>query len=273
MRALAILIALVSIGGSARAATDAEPLTAAQIRTMPPDLLARRLLGAVAEIAYPLPPDAAAARSTDDGVQWVRYYTRPRVADRRGLCETDSLNVALAPVGAPGPDTPLRTWRVDTWSAFIIQDVMGARLGGPLPAARRAEQDASCAALDPRGAVLVLAESAAQIETAVRLVGDLIDSAAVARLTVPIACRDDQGTRLARFACVQMIARQETRKLRHVRLVDACGGGGEDIKCWRILLWNTEGPDCLEIDFVFRWARQTLLRIDVRPQPGRVEYD
>jgi hypothetical protein len=47
----------------------------------------------------------------------------------------------------------------------------------------------------------------------------------------------------------------------------------DENRCWRVRLRDVNRRDRVEIDFVYRWFRQELLRIEVRPQPGPVVID
>jgi hypothetical protein len=273
MPATALLTLLLAAQAPA-AAQDPEPLTAARIRAMPADALARRLLGDASAIVYPMLPESRIRdRADDDGSQWVRYYTRPRVAPRAGICQTDFLHVELVPAGAPSPDTPLRVRQITTSGVFIVQDVARSRQGGAPRDAERAALDAACAAIDPRQAEIVLADNAEQLERAIALTVDLRAAAGTGRIGVPLACRDGDERRIAQAACLRSMAELRTQTIHDVELVDGCWGMDRpgafalDNRCLRAWLWGPQRRDRIEIEFAFRWGRQELVRIAVQPKP------
>jgi hypothetical protein len=270
MRATALLTLLLAAPASA-AAQDQEPLTAARIRAMPAETLARRLLGDASTIVYPMPSESPAGREADDRSQWLRYYTRPRVSPRAGICETESLSVALVPAGAPGPDTPLRVRQVATSGVFIVQNVTRSRQGGAPGDAERAALDSACAAIDPRQAEIVRAENADQLGHAVTLTANLLDSVA-GRAGVPLVCRDAEERRVAQAACLRGLTELRTETIHDVELIDECDDD-EDLSCVQARLWDARHSGRVEIRFALRWGTQTLVRIDVRPGPDFFNLD
>ncbi|MEA3014557.1 MAG: hypothetical protein QOD42_3102 [Sphingomonadales bacterium] len=268
MRATALLTLLLAAPAPA-AAQDQEPLTAARIRAMPAETLARRLLGDSGAIVYPMQPVSPTRgdRADGDGPQSVSYYTRPRVALRAGICETDFLYVILAPTGAPGPDTPLLVRQVRTSGVFIVQDVARVRQGGEPSDAERAALDAACAAIDPREAEIALADNAEQLGHAITLTADLLTAARAGRTGVPLGCRDGDERRIAQIACLRGMTELRTETIHNVELIDECDDDAE-LSCVQAWLWDARHSGRVEIRFALRWGTQTLVRIDVRPRPG-----
>lgn len=266
MPATALLTLLLAAQAPA-AAQDPEPLTAAQIRAMPAEALARRLLGDASAILYPIPSESPTGGEADDGSQWVRYYTRPRVSPRAGICETDYLSVALVPAGAPGPDTLLRVRQITTSNLFIVQNAARSRQGGAPGDAERAALDAACAAIDPRQAEIVVAENAEQLERAIALTVDLRAAAGTGRIGVPLACRDGDERRIAQAVCLRSMAELRTQTIHDVELIDEYDDDAE-LRCVQAWFWDAEHRGRVEIRFALRWGTQTLVRIDVRPRPG-----
>ena len=266
-----------------------EPLTEASLRAMPPDALTRRLLGEFGAVAFPLPPEQQMRVPDSHGMTWVRFLTRPRASFQQGVCETGFFTLLLEPLGAPGPDTPLRARSISaSGAAFIVQDVRAARTStwpnwreDDLARLREtpAALDAACAEIDPRQVELVFADHAHQVGRAVALVADLLESAGAGRSPAPAICQDGAGRRLSNDDCLGSLAALRIGSLNHVEVLDGCWGMGRrgafalGNRCLRARLWDPQRRDRIEIDFVFRWFRQELIRIDVRPRPVLVAHD
>jgi hypothetical protein len=263
-----------------------EPLTASSIRAMAPDVLTRRLLGESATIAFLERPDQRAIRVDNHGTVMVYFRTRPTASFAAGICETQFLSVGLDPVGAPGPDAPLRVSGIYTSGTFIVQEVRIAGTSrwpnaGPNPGQgdeARSRLAAACAAIDPRRAELVLSEGAeaGAIGRAVALVTDLAGSARAGRLPVPTACTDVSRRRLSREACLHLLAALRVETLNSVRLIDdhcAILPRRTENRCMRVLLWDAQHSDRIEIDFLLSRDWLTLIRVDERWEIGYLNYD
>jgi hypothetical protein len=266
-----------------------EPLTEASLRVMPPEALTRRLLGESAAVAFPLPPEQQRRVPDDDGMIWIRFLTRPRASPQPGVCATEFLTVLLEPLGAPGPDTPLRARSMSmTEDAFIVQDVRTARtsLGPNRPEQQRARRNetparlnAACAGIDPRQVEIVFAPHGEQVGRAVALVADLLESARAGRTPAPAICQDGARRLLSNGDCLRSLGALRVERLNHVEVIDGCWGMDRrgafalDNRCMRVWLWDPRRRDRIEIDFIFRWLRQELIRIEVRPLPGLYAHD
>jgi hypothetical protein len=285
MRALLLLALALA---AATPAPAQEPLTEASLRAMPPDALSLRLLGESAAIAFPLPPEQQTRGAHYDGMIWIRFRTRPRASPEPGVCETAVLTILLEPLGAPGPDTPLRPRSMAMSPAeFIVQDLRTARTSmwpnwpedilDRRSDARRIEArgrlDAACAAIDPRQAEPVFADHAGQVGRAVALVAAMLDSARAGRTPAPVACQDGAGSPLSNGNCLRLLAALRVESLNQVEMVDGCWGMDRpgafalENRCLRARLWDAQRRDRIEIEFVFRWGRQELIRIAVQPKP------
>lgn len=292
MLRLALLLTLALAVATPGAAE--EPLTEASLRAMPPDALARRLLGDFAAVAFPLPSEQQTRGPDDEGMIWFRFLTRPRASPEPGVCATEHLTMVFQPLGMPGPNTPLRPRSMAmTPATFIVQDVQTARTSlwpnwpEDLHDRRsdtrrneaRARLDPACVEIDPRQIELVFADHAGQVGRAVALVADLLEAAQAGRTPVPATCQDLARSPLSNGDCLRLLAALRVGSLNHVELVDSCWGmdrpGGFELenRCLRVWLWDPQRRDRIEIDFIFRWFRQELIRIDVRPRPVLVAHD
>jgi hypothetical protein len=279
MRRLGLLLSLTL--APAAPAEAQEPMTEASLRAMPPDLLSRRLLGESAALAFPLPAEQQVRGPDDFGRTSVIFLLRPRGSTTPGICEAGSLVVQFEPLGAPGPNTPLRLHSMDTSrSSFIVRDSAIARSGSwpDVPAQSYAQlietqkgADLACAGIDPRQVQLVYADGAGPVARAVALVANLLDSARAGRTPVPARCQDEQRQPLSNDDCLRTLAALRTESLIHV-FVDGCEGvdpraaAVPDILCLRAWLWD-QHHERMEIAFVFHWGRQELIRIVERSIP------
>jgi hypothetical protein len=277
MRAALFLILALA---AATPAPAQEPLTEASLRAMPPDVLTGRLLGEFAAIAFPLPPEQQARAPDGDGMTWIRFRTRPRASPEPGVCETQLLTVLLEPLGAPGPDTPLRPRSIAmAGGTFIVRDARTARTSSwpNWPARRRAwlyeapaRLNAACAGIDPRQVELVFADHAGEVGRAVALVADLLESAQAGRTQAPAICQGGERRRLSSQDCLRSLAALRVESLNQVEMVDGCWGMDRrgafalDNRCLRAWLWDPQRHDRVEIGFVYHWRRQELIRIEVR---------
>lgn len=279
MRVPALLILLTL--AAATPASAQETMTEASLRTMPPDLLARRLLGESAALAFPLPAGQQARAPDDYGRTSVLFLMRPRASTAPGICETDSLVFLFDPLGAPAPNRPLRLHSMVTARyGYIVRDVAVARTGSwpdmpqgsyaqLIDTVKRAEP--ACAEIDPRRAEIVSADHAGMVGRGVALVADLLDSARRGRTTVPARC--GYGTRhpVSSETCLQLLAALRVESLNSVQLVDGCwdmnrrGAFAMYNRCVRVRLWDAQRRDQVQIDFDIRWGPQELVRVDVRP--------
>jgi len=273
---------------AATAASAQEPLTESSLRTMPPDVLARRLLGETATIVFPDTSELVESREESDGSAGVRYLTLPTASEMAGICQSQFLIVGLEPVGARGPDAPLRVRSIYTSNVFILQDVRAAGAStwpniGPNPVRwdeNLAARNTACAAIDPRQAELIIADDAAPgaIGRTVGLVADLVRSARAGRTPAPTTCDDISEQRLSREDCLAMLAAVRVERLNLVRLIDGCWGMDRpdafehENRCLQAKLWDPRRNGQIEIEFAFRWGRQELVSIRAWEQIGRMDY-
>lgn len=265
-----ILIALISAMALPSIALAEPLLTETRLRALSPDHLARRLLGDLASITYPLPWDG---RREPDGDYVFRYLTRARTSYRTGICRTEELGVRLEPVGEPGPDAPLRPRSIWTNTAFFIGDLSQARHSTVIPGVMLDRRDAVCAAIDPRQVEVIYGNNPELLAEIIGLVTDLLDAARSGRSLAPTTCVDFQGRNLPREACLAHLARLQALTLNSVEQGSLCWplGSSNSVpgnSCKRGWLWDPEHRARVEISFEFRRGGEELSSITVRPARG-----
>ncbi len=249
---------------------EAQRLTRERVGAMSPEALTRRLFGdgALAGLVYPLPRFDAMRR------RWMplhslTFLTRPRATHRAGVCETDWLTVYFEPRPfALGEDPPVRPRRVGVSTGYFVSDLASARADRVPEGGARWEQDAACAAVDPRQANLIVADDEMHVTGAMELVGDLIAAAGAGRTAAPLLCRDSEGRPVAEAACLAQLARLHADKIGYVQLLERCGEPGAGLYCQRIETWEAgAGADeGYVILFELRRGNPAPVRIVVDPR-------
>jgi hypothetical protein len=93
---------------------------------------------------------------------------------------------------------------------------------------------------------------------------------------VPTACTDVSRRRLSREACLHLLAALRVETLNSVRLIDdhcAILPRRTENRCMRVLLWDAQHSDRIEIDFLLSRDWLTLIRVDERWEIGYLNYD
>ena len=130
------------------------------------------------------------------------------------------------------------------------------------------EQDAACAAVDPREANLIVADDEMHVTGAMELVGDLIAAAGAGRTTAPLQCGDREGRPVAEPACLALLARLHADKIGYVQFIEHCGeqGAAAGLYCQRVETWESVGGDGYVIRFELRPGNPVPVRIVVDPR-------
>jgi len=237
MRGAAALL-LFAIGGCAGFdAPSAAPLTRNETRAMPPERLARRVLGDVARTLLPLPVPPADRWPRSSVLSEVAFVTPPRFTGYRGLCETDFVLVRMVPAGElDGADTPVRPARLELTTEYVVRDSAAIVAGGELSARDEDREQAACARLDPRPAARIRAGEASDAARGLRLAFAFVSAARSGRSPAPLACSlDDPDGASPEARCLSEVA---AMRLEDINLIGSCNDpafpAGE---CWAISNW------------------------------------
>jgi len=186
MRLLALLVALQP----ATAATVAPPppLTFSQLATLPEQELARRLFGALApDIFLGHRPEARSGSLMFRTSIWA--WTRPRAADRPGVCESDRMVLEFTrAISANAGDPRLQLRRVVNQTYYSIQDRALAEGRRQVGETWRGELQYACEQRDPRRDMGTPADSPYQLMKAFALINQLGAAARAGRVPVPLDC-------------------------------------------------------------------------------------
>jgi hypothetical protein len=185
MRLLALLVALQS----PTAATVAPPpLTLSQLATLPEQELVRRLFGAMApDIFLGSRPDGRSGSLRLRASVWA--WTRPRAADRPGVCESDRVTLEFSrEISANAGDPSLRLRQIVTQTHYSIQDRALAEGRRQVGEGWRGALQFVCEQRDPRRDMGTPADSPYQLMKAFALVNQLSAAARAGRVPVPLDC-------------------------------------------------------------------------------------
>jgi hypothetical protein len=230
MRLLALLLVLLSAGGTALAQRSDVILTKNQVRAMAPEAVARRLFGGLAPLVLPIADRGQPGVRPTRPLRSLSFLTRPSSANWDGICRTEAILVEFEPAGPPaGADTRVRPRRFTSGPVYFVPDP--ARLRPPPPDEEsedpvaadsrwNARADAACAGIDPRRVQRIGATEEYRL-TALRLLLDLVEDARAGRAAIPLDC-GALGPPEARLSAAQCRARFGQVDVRAVDMISAC---------------------------------------------------
>ncbi|HEY7809433.1 MAG TPA: hypothetical protein VIA98_03525 [Allosphingosinicella sp.] len=229
-RALLLLV-LAGCAGQA-AAAEPPPLTWDRLSDMTPEAVAHELFGAFGDGLY-LVGGQLPKRGDRFGypLRHLSFLSQPRASYRAGVCETDWIQVELAPLPPtleqlePG----LRPRAPKLHTNYIVQDLAKVRDGGPSVDEMPALEEA-CAAINPLEAPTILAETAFDITGTVGHVADLVEAAREGKTTAPLACTGDEGA-MPEAECLRMLATLKPETITTAHLEAGCGRKEADVSC------------------------------------------
>ena len=249
MRSLAAIL-LILCSGCTGFDPSAPPLTRNEASALPPERLARRVLGDFSRTLLPLTilpldhwPGAPVLRE-------VAFLSPPRFAGERGLCETDFLLVRMEPVGPiQGGDTRVRPRRIEVSSEFVARDLAAVEAGGEVTEREAEREAAACARIDPREVARIRAPGAAVAARGLRLAFAFVRAARAGRAVVPLACRLDDGAEPSPEA--SCLAEAAAIRFEHIYLIGTChdpefpSGDCFDVQSWgtQLRIWVRPGTE------------------------------
>src|ERR1700710_483490 len=178
MRLTAALVAMAVAGTTALLAREPEPLTKVTVRTMPEQVLARRLFGELGRIMLPDVYHGRPGRRPTRPLDLLSFATVPGAANAEGLCETQWVTVYFEPAGPlRGADTPVRPRRINSSTAYIVRDLARFRAASSGDSESERNADAACRAIDPRLAHSIAGRSEDRVDGGLRLLLPFIDAA------------------------------------------------------------------------------------------------
>jgi hypothetical protein len=245
-------------------------LTRAQVRTMPPEELSRRLFGDLGRIMFAQPYyEPPRVRLRAEGLGALSFLTRPYRSGLAGVCRTDLFFVGFEPAfGAVGDDPPAVPARVQMYSnSYLISDLAVARMG---KLTGDAIPNRSCGEIDPRTVTVIVAGSEGQVVDAVQRYADLLDGARAGRIDAALECRNSVGNQLATGPCLAMLTRYRAERIHVVEGVAGCGRAATDARCTRIETSLEDDTGRLEIVFETPRSDQPEIppsRIRIGPPP------
>jgi hypothetical protein len=226
------LLLLALLGPVGHAAAEPPPLTWDRLRAMAPDAVPREVFGAFGDGLRLVPGQLSRPGGRPyRGRGYLTFHSRPRASYRAGLCESDWLQVELAPLPPtleqlePG----LRTRSLKLLTNYIVQDLAKVREGGPSVDEMPALEEA-CAAIDPLDAPRIVAGTAFDITGTVRHVADLVEAAQAGRATAPLVCTGDEGA-MPEAECLRMLATLKPEAISTAGLEPGCGRKAADVSC------------------------------------------
>ena len=217
------------------------PLTREEARRLPPERLARRVLGDLARILLPMPIPARDRWRGDDVLRELSFLTPPRFGGEGGLCETDHLRVRFEPVGPlEGVATPVRARFMELTPQYFIRDLARIDAGGPVEEEEQRREDRACAAVDPRTVTRIDAAGGNTAARGLRRASAFVRAARAGRALAPIACRLDDADREASLQpdCLAEVA---GFRLERVRQISECNDPDvPDAWCLDVSDWSTQ---------------------------------
>lgn len=225
------------LAASAAPAHPPAPITYDELRTLPDEVLARRLFGALApDLVLGLRPDEERASFVTRARIW--FWTRPRPSAQPGVCETDRSILAFqrepVGVGVQRENPTLRLAGIATRTYFIIHDLELAEERTRPDPDRPAVWGAACGGLDPRRDG-VPADSAWQLMRARALMTGLGDAARAGRSEVPLDCAHVYWNREGPADLAACLAALRHLGSHNVQWVDECRGVPGAANCIRVL--------------------------------------
>ena len=233
------LLALLGVVG--QGAAEHPPLSWESLRGRPPESIAREVFGAFGEGLYLLPgqiPERNGRLRLP--LRYLRFQSRPRASYRAGVCETDwiSLELERAPPTMERLDAGMRPRRLTQLTNYIVQDLAKVRDGGPSVDEMPALEEA-CAAIDPREAPTIVADTAFDITGTVPLVADLIQAARKGKAPPTLQCKGDQGD-MPQAECLALLASLRPEAISTAHLEAGCGRKAPQVSCRTATAWRQE---------------------------------
>jgi hypothetical protein len=229
---------LLTLFGAEPAAAEPPPLTWERLTALTPKAVAREVFGAFGDGLY-LVGGQLPKRGDRFGrpLRYLSFLSQPRASYRAGVCETDWIQVELAPLPPtlerlePG----LRPRAPKLLTNYIVQDLAKVREGGPSVDEMAALEEA-CAAIDPLGASTIVAETAFDITGTVGHVAGLVEAAAKGRTMAPMNCTGDNGA-MPEAECLRMLATLKPEAISTAHLEAGCGRKEADVSCRTAGAW------------------------------------
>jgi hypothetical protein len=183
-------MASLILSGSAAAEPPKGPAwTNARVRSMSPEQVTAQLFGELSGSLYPDFNAEDLARSYGR-IHTLRFYSVPR-AGGAGLCETDWIHVAFAPIGKGADlnqDLPACPSEIRSMPISFIHDVERAVRGPIRTPAEQASFNEICAARDPRRESRVAAPDPEDIFIGLKLLTALTREARDGKALAPLDC-------------------------------------------------------------------------------------
>jgi hypothetical protein len=225
-------------------------LTRAEVRTMSPEALTRRLFGDLARVMFPQPyyDPPRTGRLRSEPLHALSFLTRPYRTGLAGVCQTNMFFVGFEiALGALGEDPPVQPSRVQMFDhIYFVSDLALAR-GGEMTEDAAAGPD--CTRVDPRTVTIIAAGSEGIVVGAVQRFADLLDGARVGRVAAALDCRDQSGAVLSEAACLAMLAHYRAERIHVIGDLPGCGRNATDAYCERIETSLDDQAEHLEIVF------------------------
>lgn len=215
MRIPLLLAALVLAGSTTLLASAPEPLTRANVRTMPQEALTRRLFGDLGPIMLPIFSRGRPGRTPTRPLDSLVFLTVPTASYSPGLCRSSTVTVHFDPDGPlAGADTPVRPTGIEVSQFYVIADLARLRRDDELGQEGRARLATTCAAIDPRQTWNISAPDEHMLVADVQIFVDLVEAARAGPVGVSLNCpgpADQPPTTEA--ACRQIVAQLDIRRI------------------------------------------------------------
>lgn len=144
-----LLLGLGLCAGSAQAAPSA-PISKLEARTLPPELVKRRVVDQIGDLLLPEPRQTPFVRPRRPLTE-MELHTRPHATWIAGLCESDAVRVEFGTAGraADPAETPMKAVGLTAQAGFRFLQRPATRPSIEDVRAERTAADRRCAALDP----------------------------------------------------------------------------------------------------------------------------
>jgi hypothetical protein len=211
MRLAAVLVAIAQAGSTALLARAPVPLTKITVRSMPDQVLTRRIFGDLGRIMRPLLDRGQPGVRPTRPLGRLSFMTIPHASDVAGLCESLWVEVGFEPAGPlSGANTHVRPNGFTEHTIYLVGDLPRLLNLEGAEDDERPRLDARCAGIDPRSVSTIAASDGEVAARAVRLVEDLLGAARAGRPVAALVCENlvpPGEPPLAPAACLQFASR------------------------------------------------------------------